>query len=88
MGSFVLMTAVSQSVQLILKALYGGLELIQLIFIVIILLVGQGSFFGQYFFVLMINCIEVQKVMLELVLEQVHGIVLASGARCNMTDNA
>ena len=88
MGSFVLMTAVSRSVRLVLKAHDGGLELVQLVLIVIVSLVGQGSFFGQYFFVLMINCIEVQKVMLELVLEQVHGVVLASGARWNVTDNA
>ena len=88
MGPLVLMTAVSQLVQLVLKALYGGLELIQLVFVVVVLLAGQGSFLGRYFSILTIDCVEVQGVVLELVLEQVHGIALASGARCDMTDNA
>ena len=88
MGPFVLMTAVSRSVQLVLKAHDGGLELVQLVLIVIVSLVGQGSFLGQYFSVSMINCVEVQGVALELILEQVHGIVLASGARCDVTNNA
>ena len=88
MDPLVLMTAVSQPVQLILKAHYGGLELIQLVLIVVVLLVGQSFFLGQYFFVLMIDCVEIQGVMLKLILEQVHGIALASGARCDVTDNA
>ena len=88
MGPLVLMTTMSQPVQLILKARYGGLELVQLILIVIVSLVGQGSFLGQYFSVSTIDCVKVQGVVLELVLEQVHGIALASGARRDVTDNA
>ena len=79
MGPLVLMTTMSQLVQLVCKARDGSLELVQLIPIVIISLVGQGSFLGQYFSVSTINCIEVQGVVLELVLEQVHGVALASG---------
>ena len=82
------MTAVSQPVQLVLKARDGGLELIQLVLIVVISLVGQGSFLGRYFSVSMIDCVEVQGVTLELVLKQVHGVALASGARRDVTDNA
>ena len=88
MGLLVLMTAVSQLVQLVLKARNGGLEFVQLVLVVVVSLVGQGSFLGQYFSVSMIDCVEVQGVVVELVLEQVHGVALASGARRNVTDNA
>ena len=88
MGPLVLMTAVSQLVQLVLKARDGGLELIQLVLVVVVSLVGQGSFLGRYFSVSTIDCVKVQGVTVELVLEQVHGVALASGARCDMTDNA
>ena len=88
MGPLVLMAAVSQPVQLVLKARDGGLELVQLVLVVVVSLVGQGSFLGRYFSVSTIDCIEVQGVVLKLVLEQVHGVALASGARHDVTDNA
>ena len=88
MGLLVLMTTVSWPVQLILKARDGGLELVQLILVVVVSLVGQGSFLGRYFSVSTIDCIEVQGVALKLVLEQVHGVAPASGARRDVTDNA
>ena len=84
MGPLVLMAAMSQLVQLVLKAHNGGLELVQLVLkahdgglelvqlvlVVVVSLVGQGSFLGRYFSVSTIDCVEVQGVALKLVLEQ------------------